>query len=309
MALSQWLTAQVFPYTPPTHAHQQIPGTPLWLIPPQGFVWSSQFRGLQHPDYPTASLMVVEIPAPIQLVFAGMTPTALAEQAMTLVDMDTLRFHRSDGYWFTIDQEVKGLAIRKHVFAFGDPEKTFMLNATFALEGEQALGDSLRQCLESLVWVTDMPVDPLAALPYELSAAAQDGWQVASVMGNATVFSLDGQIPTLHPTGAVLIVDKSIQDVKVYDGESFCRRRLKNFPSPLIPDEERGFVDTWIDGLPGITCYAHAETEAGQLSRYYRMTALFPEKGGYYLLIGMTKVDEPRVWQQIDRAIHSFRQR
>jgi hypothetical protein len=308
VAMSQ-LAAQDFAYDLPTPAHQQIPGTPLWLIPPSGFVPSSQVKGLQHPDYPTASLMVIEVPAPVAVIFQGMTPAALAEQEMTLVQKDTLLFHGRSSYWFTIDQQAMGRNIRKHIFAFGDDSQTFMLNATFARATEGVLEDSLRQCLYSLVWQENARVDPLATLPYECLGVDSLGWQVASVMGNAALFSFDGKVPTENPAGALFIVDKAVQDVVIYDGEAFCRRRLKNFPQPLTPDEARGFREVYIDGLKGTSCYAYETAEDGSVDTYYRMTALFPEDGGYYLLLGMSKLDNAEIWQKVEVATQSFRRR
>jgi hypothetical protein len=303
------LTAQVFRYDNPTPVHQQIPGSPLWLIPPTGFELSKQIKGFQHPDYPTASLLLIEVPAPVRLIFEGMTPEALVEQGMKLVQSDTLRFHERDSYWLTVDQTAMGMTIRKHIFAFGDDTQTFLLNATFSLDGEANWGDSLRQSLYTLVWREGLDVDPLAALPYEFPAMDSLGWQVASVMGNATVYSLDGRVPTQSPEGALFLVDKSVQDVVIYEGEAFCRRRLKNFPQPLVPDEDRGFTAVEIDGLRGTTCYAREEAADGSTRSYYRMTALFPEGGGYFLLLGMTKLDEAEIWQKVEHATHAFRLR
>ena len=93
-----------------TENHKLIPGTKCSIIPPKGFVLSTDFNGFQNPDI-GASIMIVELPAAYQSVNAGFTEAALKSQGMTLLDMQTVDFNNSKAKLIKVSQQAQSGSI------------------------------------------------------------------------------------------------------------------------------------------------------------------------------------------------------
>lgn len=70
---------QSFPASP-TVEHQLIEGTNVYLIPPQTFSPSDNFKGFQDPSDPYSMLMLMEIPGPFSEASEGFNTEILEKK-------------------------------------------------------------------------------------------------------------------------------------------------------------------------------------------------------------------------------------
>ena len=54
-----------------TKNHQQINGTNIFMVPPDSYSASNNFKGFQNPLDPTSMIMIIEIPGPYSEISNG----------------------------------------------------------------------------------------------------------------------------------------------------------------------------------------------------------------------------------------------
>ncbi len=287
----------------PTEDHQQIPGTQVYLIPPEGFDSSPNFKGFQNPADPTSMIIAVEIPGPYAEVSAGFKEDQLLSRGMDLKTKKDIQVNGFQGLWIDLDQEANGMSFSKHVLIYGDSLATMLINGVFVTDSVQ-LGKAIRESLQTIVLDRELEVNPREILDYTLDESGTN-LRYLNVMGNAMLFNRDGLTPTESEDKATLIVDKSFAEVNITDPESFCVSRLSQYPNSFEYMREHGLEEIEIDGLKGYGLYAlneKLEEEAYQL-------ILFREEGGYFLFFGSYKPEAEQAKADIMKLIKSFKRK
>ena len=287
----------------PTEDHQQIPGTQVYLIPPEDFDSSPNFKGFQNPEDPTSMIMAVEIPGPYAEVSAGFNEEQLLSRGMDLKIKKAIQINGYQGLWINLDQEANGMTFSKHVLIYGDSAATTLINGVFIADSVQ-LGEAIQVSMESIFLDRELEVNPRETLDYTLDESGTK-LRFLNVMGNAMLFNRDGLTPTESEDKATLIVDKSFAEVDISDPESFCISRLSQYPDNFEFMRENGLEEVEIDGLQGYGLYAineELEEEAYQL-------ILFREEGGYFLFFGSYKPEAEQAKADIMKLIKSFKRK
>lgn len=287
----------------PSNDHLQIKGTQVFLIPPEGFSASSNFKGFQNPEDPTSMIMLVEIPGPFSEISAGFNEEQLAANGMTLHKKESIEINAFEGLWINLDQAANGMTFSKHILIYGDSSATTLINGVFVSDSIN-LGEGIRQSLLSLVVDPLTVADPRGTLDYTLDETGTD-FQFLNVMGNAMLFNRDGLIPTESEDKAMLVVDKSFAQMEFdpSEQENFCIARLDQYPEPYEYLHEEGLEPVEVDGLTGFALYAlnsNEEEEAYQV-------ILFQEGGGYFVFFGSYLTGEEKAKTDILKLIQSFK--
>ena len=287
----------------PSNDHLQIKGTQVFLIPPEGFSPSENFKGFQNPEDPTSMIMLVEIPGPFGEIAKGFTQDQLAASGMTLHKKEPIQLNAFEGLWINLDQEANGMIFSKHILIYGDSSATTLLNGVFVSDSID-LGEAIRQSLLTTVVDLATDADPRGTLDYSLDETGT-GFQFLNVMGNAMLFNRDGLIPTESEDQAMVVVDKSFAQMEFdpEEQENFCINRLSQYPEPFEYVREKGIEPVELDGLTGYGLYAlsaNEEEEAYQV-------ILFQEEGGYFVFFGSYSAEAEQAKADIQKLIQSFK--
>jgi hypothetical protein len=281
-----------------------IPGTRIALVVPPGFHVAREFPGIGR-DEDLTSVLVTELPVPLEISLPTFSPEALAERG--------IRYHRSgsvevSGRRATLvhaSQNVAGMEFRKWMLVIGDETETVMVVATTPIELEATHQAALVETLASVRW-TPGPREAPTALPF--SIRPPDPLRIVTSARNALVLSdpaYDGSGERLPP---VVSVGYSVALVQIRDLAAFARQRLEETASiseiEILEESPRR-----LDGMP-----AHAiEADAHDAStdREVRVRQVLATDGArFYLIQGIAERREAEPFAGLfDAVVTSFARR
>lgn len=291
-------------YEKPTKAHQLIRGTNVSMIPPPGFVQSSNMKGFQNPEDPTSMIMLIEIPGPYAEIVGGFTPEKMLSKNMTMLEKQEIKLGGYDGLLLAIDQEANGMFFSKWLLVYGDASKTTMINTVY-VKDSVALGEQMKACVQSTVIDQGVSANPRENLDFTLDETRGD-LQFCAVMGNGMVFSRDGKLPTDHPDKVALITDKSFAKVEVGDQKQFCIDRLKKYPDPMRLPAYKDLKPVKIDGLEGYQLFTN---NLNKPEESMMQVLLFPEEGGYYMMVGIYLENDKKSRKDLEAVVKTFKRK
>ena len=115
--------------------------------------------------------------------------------------------------------------------------------------------------------------------------------RVTRSMGKMIGFTKDGKIPLPNPTDPFFIVAPSLGSVPIVDRRGLATRRLMSIAQvkDIAISETK---ETTIHGLPGFELLANAvHANTGAPMRVFQVM-LFPDGGGYILMIGLVNSEQ-----------------
>ncbi|KAI9130569.1 hypothetical protein [Acaryochloris sp. CCMEE 5410] len=258
-----------------------FPDVGVAILQPSGFEKAESFYGFQQPST-GASVMVLAIPGPFAEVTQGFTKPALAEKGMTLHSKELTQVKGQSGVKVYFSQQANGQEFLKWAVLFGDTERTKMVVATAPKTHASKLRHSLQTVLQS-VEPSQMAAAPL---PFEIEAVADLAQVQGVAMGNTALFTLNGTIPTATPNDPMFIVALSIGEVFVGNRKEYARRRLLETAQTEIESVQTTTPIT-IDELEGYELTATGKDQKSQTPLMLYQVMLFPDEGGYILMMGM----------------------
>lgn len=302
-SLSLALFGQEFPKSK-TAAHQQIPGTNIFMIPPSTFVPSGNFKGFQNPSDQTSMIMAMEIPGPFSEVTKGFNADMLQARGMQLNGQKQVNLGGFDGLMMELDQPANGMVFSKQILIYGDENNSTLLNGVY-LKDSIELGQKIKESMLSIVIDTSLDIDPRASLDYTLDETA-GGLRFKGVIGNGMLLNRDLKTPTESPDKATVITDKSFAPAAIDNKKEFCISRLKNYPDPHSLIKEKGINAITLDGLKGFELFAKNNNKINE--ELYQVI-LFDPNGGYYLLIGTYVSGSEEATEDVQKIIRTFQRR
>ncbi len=281
----------------------RVAGTQLTLVPPERFVVAERFPGFQREDL-QASIMVSEMPAPIDAVQAGMTREGLASKGMTLVASETVQVAGSEALLIRATQEAAGIVYDKQLLIAGDADKTVLLVANYPSSAVGELSAPVRSALLTLRWQTDDgPID-LEGLLFHVEPTGR--LVIRQRLSNALLLASEGSSIPSAPGEPILVVTNSFRPVDTSDLEAAARRRLSQLEQATGIGEvtSRELV---VDGIRGIELTGHAsDARTGLPLVVYQV--LLPEGGHYFILQGMVAAEQADAYvPEFRRVTESFR--
>jgi len=197
--------AQELP-TEKTDNHLLIEGTNIFMIPPDSFASSNNFKGFQNPNDQTSMIMILEIPGPYLEVSKGFNAEMLKTRGMELKTKKEIKVANFDGLLIELDQAANGMVFSKQILIYGDEKSSMLINGVY-LKDSLALGEKIKKSVLSTIVDAQLKSNPREALDYSLDENV-GALQFKSVIGNGMLFNRDLKTPTESIDKASLITDK-----------------------------------------------------------------------------------------------------
>ena len=294
---------QTFPATK-SALHQLIGGTNIYMIPPESYSSSSNFKGFQNPIDPTSMIMAMELKGPFSEVAKGFTSEMLQTRSMELKNKSAIKIADYDGFLLELDQTANGMEFSKHLLVYGNDSSTTLINATY-LKDSTDLGVRMKESILSTFIDSNIKANPREALDYTLNEQ-MGGLKFHSVVGNGMLFNRDLKTPTESEDGVYLFSDRSYAKVEIPDKKGFCISRLETFPGDFSVQEDKSINVVEIDGLTGYELFAtNNEDEKEELYQ----VILFSEDGGYYIFVGSYIKEFDQALEDIQKVIKTFKRK
>jgi len=294
---------------PAPEGRVHVPGTHVRLAVPAGFTLADDFPGIGR-DEDATSVLVTELPVPLEVARRALEPDALEERGVILHASARVEVDGRDALLVHASQRTAGLAFRKWMLLFGDSRGSVLVTATTPREHEERHQEALVDTLRSVVWRPDVhpedgaPEEP-APLPFALRVPPP--FEVVSRAANAVVLTdreraAAGDLPPLVSVGA------SLGRVAVGDLGEFARQRLDETPSvEAIETEAEGARS--LGDLPGHEIRARArDVQTGRPVRVVQLLAA--HEGRYYLVQAIAEpADAAAARSAYEAVAESFRLR
>lgn len=261
--------------------HTPVPGTQLSLVPPAGFSLSNRFAGFQH-EKSGASIVVTELPAPLQATTEGFTAEALQAKGMVLVDKQAIDFAGGKALFLKVSQQAQGQTFLKQILLFGDSRKTVMVNGVYP-EASKTLEIEIRAALVSASYLEGQNADPQEAVPFRIHVEGTPFRFARSVTGSL-LYSTDGEVPTKAADKAVVLVASAKAAVAPAARKQFSLDRLKKLPRGNAVST-KSVTPITVARLSGYEIVGEGR-DTGNNKQLVYQAVLFDESGGYYLLVG-----------------------
>lgn len=266
-----------------TEKHKPITGTKYSIIPPEGFVPATNFSGFQNTSI-GASIMVTEMPAPVQAINDGFTAGNLKSRNMTLIDKQTIAFNNGKATYIKLSQQANGTTYLKQILVFGDDKKTVLVNGIYPEAGNAIEGD-IKKSLLTTSYNESQKDNPVDAVKFKIDVSNTD-FKLARYMTGSLIYTTDGQIPTQKPS---FIVGNSIAKVSSENQKQYSIERLKKLPRGEFNDIKE-ITPVQIDNLNGYEIVAKGKTKNAKDELVYQVM-LFNDTGEYFIMVGTSTAD------------------
>jgi hypothetical protein len=286
-----------------TEAHQNIKGTKISLIPPDGFTDAQNFLGLQQAEM-RSSILVLDIPGPYTEVSKGITKKNLQSKGVEMQSIENLTINSLPAIFVTGTQKASGTQYTKYILVFGTESETIMINGVHP-DDLKLVGEQIRNAMRSVYYEADKKLNPFAALDYTIDVS-QTKLKFGKSMSNSLIFTVDGQVPTASSDKTNLIVVKSFSQINSDDKKLFCINRLKQTPIDIYSIVYTKEIT--IDGMSGYEIYAKGSNDDTNETENIYQVILFNDKL-YYMLFGTTNDQTDQSIEEIKKAIMTFRRK
>ncbi|GAA3927190.1 hypothetical protein [Hymenobacter algoricola] len=264
--------------------HVRIGGTHVSLIPPPGFTAAASFSGLEH-KATGASILVAELPTPVQQLTAGMSEAALAARGMRLLQMQAVSLHGTPATLLRVSQKAGGTAYQKQILLFGDATQTVLVTGTYP-EATPAAAGPVQAALLSTFYAPQTRAEVPAA-PFGLNVAGTR-FRFAKNLAGSLLYTTDGRPAPQGPDQAAVIVGTSLGAVDVADAdqEQYSLLHLRQTPNGQTLHVRSSYPIT-INRMRGYEVIADGQDAQGRPQLVYQVM-LFADTDKYYLIVGIT---------------------
>ena len=284
-----------------TENHQQINGTNIFMIPPNSFESSNNFKGFQNPTDQTSMIMTMEIPGPYLEVTKGFNSEMMKKQGMELKTKKEIKVAEFNGLLIELDQSANGMVFSKQILIYGNEKSSTLINGVY-LKDSLRLGEKIKQSVLTTFVDAETESNPREALNYSLNENV-GSLKFKAVIGNGMLFNRDLKTPTESVDKATLLTDKSFAKVEIQNEKLFCISRLKKYPDDYSVIPTKGINEIEIDNLKGFELFAKNNDKENE--EMYQVI-LFDENGGYYLFVGTYLTGIENAISDIKNIIRTF---
>lgn len=258
--------------------HKTIPGTKFSMIPPEGFVASTDINGFQNKQL-NASITIMEMPVSAQEFSQGFTADELSTKGMILVDKNIINFDSSKATYIKISQSANGTIYLKQLLVFGDDSRTTLVIGVYP-EKNKTLETDIRNALLSTRCNESQNVDPLETVSFKIDVSETE-FKLASYSTGGLIYTTDGIYPSDKPS---LVIGNSIVKVPVEDKKQFCIDRLSKL-SGKKTREIKEINPITINNLTGYEIISNGKNKDLEENLLYQ-NILFTDKDDFYFIVG-----------------------
>lgn len=283
-----------------TNEHQNINGTKISLIRPNGFTAGVNFLGLQQIES-GSSIMILDIPGPFSDTSKGISIENMLSKGVEVKKIENLTINGLPAIFATGTQNAYGNIYTKYILVFGTDNETIMINGVYP-ENLKKVGDEIKKSILTVVYEADKKINPFEALDYIINVS-ETKLKFGKSMSNMLIFSVDGQVPTASSDKTNLIIAKSFSQITTEDKKLFCINRLKQ--NPIEVKNLEYINEITIDGISGYEIYAKGKNKKSTETENIYQVILFSDKL-YYILFGTTNDDNDKSIEEIKKAVKTF---
>jgi hypothetical protein len=272
-----------------------IPGTRVSIEPPPDFVLATHFPGVQNAGL-ASSIMITELPAPVEQVTAGFTSEGLLSKGMTLRSSEDATVGGRPGRLISATHVANGTTFEKWMAAFGDSSATVLVVATYPQTLGAELRAPMRTAVLSATWKADTEINPFDGLPFRIRES--EHLKIQNRVQNMLLLARPTRSPN-SPSEPLAVVGSSHSPVRIDDLEAFARQRITQTAQISDLRDIQG-ESVKVAGRSAYEITAKArDFKSGQALSVYQL--VFVEGETYYLVQGM--VGE----SQFDEYLPEFR--
>lgn len=272
-----------------------IPGTKYSMIPPDGYVVSSNFTGFQNNET-GGSIMIVEIPTSYSSLVKGFTKDALKRKGMELTSKENVKYNNSDAMLFNVSQKANGVNYLKNILMFGDNSKTVMVNGIYPEQSKDSAGE-IKKSLFTIVYNEKQRENILESVNFSLDVEGTNYKLVKSVAGSL-LYGEDGQIPS---NKGLLIVSNSLGNKVTSDYQEYAIQRLKK-----LPNASKAIIKT-IDKVTISNMEGYEIVADDNSKQLIYLVMLFTPDKEYYLIVGQAKDDKEKNLEVYKKVSKTFK--
>ncbi|MDD2983293.1 MAG: hypothetical protein PHQ74_07890 [Crocinitomicaceae bacterium] len=281
--------------------HQNIKGTKVSLIPPNGFTDGLNFLGLQQVES-GSSILILDIPGPYSEISKGITKENMLLKGVEVKKIEKLIMNGLPAIFVTGKQNAHENRYTKYILVFGTDNETIMINSVFP-ENLKKIGSEIKKSILTVFYEADKKINPFETLDYTIDVS-ESKLKFGKSMSNALIFSVDGHVPTASSDKTNLIVTKSFSQITAEDKKLFCMNRLKQTPIEIVQIEYTNEIT--IDGISGYEIYAKGKSKNSDETENIYQVILFSDKL-YYLFFGTTNDETNESVEEIKKAVKTFK--
>ncbi|MBK5144243.1 hypothetical protein I2494_11020 [Budviciaceae bacterium BWR-B9] len=272
-------------------AAERIPGTSVSIEPPAGFSLSKQFTGYMN-ETAGASIMVNEMPAPLEEIKHAFIPDLMKTEGVRLLGTEEATSHEGKVWLYKIGQTANNQQFNKWILLQGDSKRSLMLVGTYPAAEEAKLGDAIKRSLISM----DLAKEEegklnLDALGY--SVQESDNLKIIRRVNNMLILSLSGDAaPAAAGVQPMMVIASSYSKVAIGDLVAFSEKHMMNTASLIeIAVQKESIKSVDINGHHGVELLANAENAKNhEPMKVYQL--IVESDGTYYVIKGLVKAEQ-----------------
>lgn len=280
----------------------QIPGTPVSLVPAKDFELVPEMGGFKHTSS-AASIMVIEIPKPYNVMVAEVSAEKMALQHMTLLSKDTLSVMGVHGLLYKTSRLTQGFTFKQWVLLLPHQGHALTVNGTYILEDEATLSEPIKQAVLSARVTESTPNTSL--LKFTLQA---DSLKLARILeGPSVIYTQSGTWNESSIFDLSFFAGPSSRYGTLDETQEFTLGQLKQ----VCTDCEvikNGINPITIDSLKGYEVLALSKDSAGVVKRLKYQVVLF-DSTRYFLMVGTSTKNSPHRIDMFKNISRSFRRK
>lgn len=270
-----------------------VPNTKYSMIPPKGFILSSNFSGFQN-NGTGASIMISDLPASYVELVKSFTKEALKTKGLDLISKQNVKYNNTEAMLYRMSQEANGLKYFKQVLVFGDETKTIMVNGIYP-EHSKEQEKEIYNSLFSIKYNEKSEIKPLESSSFSIDVKETDYVLVKSLSGSL-LFTEDGKLPS---NKGLIIVSNSLGNKVSPDHQKNSIERLNK-----LPDADKAIIKT-IDKIKISNMDGYEIVAEGNNNQLIYQTMLFTLNNEYYLIVGEANDNKEKnleVFKQVART-------
>lgn len=287
----------------PSEAHQNIRGTKISIVPPEGFTSGLNFFGLQQAES-GSSIMVVDIPGPYSAVSKGITKENMLSKGVEVSSIENMTLNGLPAVFVTGRQYANGNSYIKYILVLGSELETIMINGVCP-ETFSEIGNKIKESMLSVIYNAGQKTDVLAHLDYSIDVTGAK-LKFAKSLSNSIIFSVDGQVPAASADKTSLIVAKSFSPVTATDKKLYAINRVKQ--TPMEVSSVDSVREITIDGISGYEIEAKGKYKNTGATESIYQVILFSDNL-YYIFWGTTNDATGKRITEIKKAVGTFKRK
>ena len=245
-------------------AYEKIPGTQLYIVPPENYNKSDRFNGYEN-ILAGSSIMFFKVPGSVNENLVAFKRNKDIQKGMVVAKEEMFLINGFDAMLQSGVQFAYGKTYMRYVFVIGDMKNTYVLNASWYKDAD--FEKEAKRIRESLLGIVFVPEDDEAiteAFDFSVDFSACD-LKPGNILMNSLVYTDDGQIPSQTEAKTAFMINKS----KIPVGEkqeNYLKKVIESYPIDYSEKQDLEPKPIKVDGLTGLEF--HAVGQNTKLNKY-----------------------------------------